>query len=83
MGDKKYFHELTKAEYDALIGSGMTWGGLMEQYDQPPWCRYPDALEGQLGCYKLLLGKVHDRADCVHCELASGVPQEPPGEVGP
>lgn len=26
----------------------------MERYQQPTWCGYPGALEGQMGCWSLM-----------------------------
>ena len=54
MPDKKYWHELSQEEVDALVSSGKTWGDIMQEYQQPAWCGYLDALAGQVGCWSLV-----------------------------
>ena len=31
-----------------------TWKQLYKHYKQPPWCQYPDALRGIMGCFSLI-----------------------------
>ena len=50
----RYFHELEQTEIDALIDDKKTIGYIMETYKQPDWCKYPNALEGQMGCWSLM-----------------------------
>ena len=50
----RYFHELEQKEVDALIADKKTIGYIMETYKQPDWCKYPNALEGQMGCWSLM-----------------------------
>lgn len=50
----RYFHELEQKEIDALIADKKTIGYIMETYKQPAWCKYPNALEGQMGCWSLM-----------------------------
>lgn len=50
----RYFHELEQKEVDSLIADKKTIGYIMETYRQPIWCRYPNALEGQMGCWSLM-----------------------------
>jgi len=47
----RYFHELEQKEVDALIADKKTIGYIMETYKQPDWCKYPNALEGKMGCW--------------------------------
>lgn len=55
----RYFHELEQKEVDALIADKKTIGYIMETYKQPDWCNYPNALDGQMGCWSLMdLSKV-------------------------
>lgn len=51
---KRYFHELEQKEVDALIANKKTIGYIMETYKQPYWCKYLNALEGQMGCWSLM-----------------------------
>lgn len=65
----KYFHELTKEEFQALVDSKKyTWGMLAHDYPQPEWCNYPNATEGHMGCWSLMSHLVKDRAWCKDCE---------------
>lgn len=50
---KQYWHKEEQEEVDKLIESGITIAKLKEQYKQPDWCNYPDALDGVLGCWSL------------------------------
>jgi len=50
----RYFHELEQKEVDDLITDKKTVGYIMETYKQPFWCRYPNALEGEMGCWSLM-----------------------------
>lgn len=51
--DKKYFHKVTKKELKSLYGKGLTWNYIMDNYKQPSWCGYTDALNGLMGCWSL------------------------------
>ena len=51
---KKYFHELEQSEIDTLIAEKKTIGYIHENYKQPDWCNYPNALEGNMGCWSLM-----------------------------
>lgn len=70
----EYFHELSKEQYGGLEASGITWGQIMKAYKQPQWCRYPDALEGEMGCWSLIYGMVTGEHYCMKCELYWPVP---------
>ena len=50
----KYFHELTKDESNELIKQKVTWAACAEDYPQPIWCSYPDAVQGVMGCWSLM-----------------------------
>ena len=50
----RYFHELEQTEIDTLIADKKTVGYILENYKQPDWCNYPNALEGQMGCWSLM-----------------------------
>jgi hypothetical protein len=50
---KKYFHEIPQSEVDSLISDKKTISYLLENYLQPDWCNYPDALSMTMGCFSL------------------------------
>jgi len=53
MENKKYFHELSQQEIDTLIAD-KTVGYILENYKQPDWCGYPQALSMAMGgCWSL------------------------------
>jgi len=49
----KYFHEIPQEEIESLIAGDKTWGDISSQFKQPDWCDYPEALNGDMGCYSL------------------------------
>lgn len=66
---KPFFHELSDDAYKALEDGGATWGDIMERFDQPEWCDYPNALEGVMGCWSLIYRKVKDESRCLNCDM--------------
>jgi len=50
----KYFHKASNAQIERLFASRATIGDLKKQYNQPQWCNYPDALDGEMGCWSLM-----------------------------
>ena len=50
---KKYWHRLSQNTVDNIIADGTTWGYVMDNFKQPDWCGYPNALDGQMGCWTL------------------------------
>ena len=66
---KKYFHELTNDEFEALTNSDLTWGEIAEAHSQPSWCNYPNALNGEMGCWSLVFRKAKIEDYCNTCEL--------------
>lgn len=50
---KKYWHEIPQQEVDDLIEKKVINQYVMDNYLQPKWCDYPDALAGTLGCWSL------------------------------
>lgn len=78
----KYFHELTEEEFNKIVNEGIngkkiTWGELPQYYPQPPWCEYPDATEGIMGCWSLTSFWVKNEEYCHHCECCKGVVEKP------
>ena len=52
---KKYWHELEKEEQKKVFSrKNYTIGDFMAEFSQPDWCEYPNALEGQIGCWSLV-----------------------------
>lgn len=50
----KYWHSLPQSEVEALVAKGdVTWRNIMDNYKQPDWCGYPEALSGLMGCWSL------------------------------
>jgi len=73
MGNK-CFHELSQDEINTLISEKRTIGYVMDNYKQPDWCAYPNALNGHMGCWSLMdLGKDGTRTKisesfCANCD---------------
>jgi len=67
---KPYFHKITNEEYQRLIDDKWTLGKVAEHYKQPSWCGYPNALEGQMGCWSLLSMERHQISPdfCRNCD---------------
>ena len=61
-----YWHKIPKQDQEAIIEFGMvTVGEFMAKYKQPPWCAYPGALQGWMGCWSLISpGWVTNEAYC-------------------
>lgn len=64
----KYFHELTKREFNKLLRKRMTWAECAESYPQPTWCAYPDAIAGVMGCWSLMNLMVTGEDYCGDCD---------------
>ena len=64
----KYFHRLTKKEFEALYRKKLTWGEIAKDYPQPKWCGYPGALDGIMGCWSLTAQMVTGKAYCKNCD---------------
>ena len=63
----KFFHKLSKKEFDALPDGNYSWGQCSKDYPQPSWCNYPDAVAGEMGCWSLMDFRVTGRAYCKNC----------------
>lgn len=50
---KRYFHELDQSEIDTIISEKKTTGYIIENFKQPDWCNYPEALSMDFGCWSL------------------------------
>jgi hypothetical protein len=67
----KYFHKLTKEEFDKL-DKQMTWVQFAKKYPQPKWCIYPEAVNGMLGCWSLVKFLINGKKSCKNCEYCKG-----------
>lgn len=65
-----YWHKLSKETQEIIYKySGLTYGEFIAKYRQPPWCSYPDALEGAMGCWSLIRpGWVREPDFCKDCD---------------
>ncbi len=69
---KKYWHELTDEEYNAIPGRTL-FSTVRKRYKQPEWCNYPDAIGG-MGCWSLIdkdLRKKINREFCRKCDCST------------
>lgn len=72
--NRKYFHELSDKEVKALIDSKPTWEYMNKHYKQPSWCTYPNALNGIMGCWSLILARGEISPEfCKACECYTEV----------
>ena len=55
---RKNFYRLSNKRKAEVFQYGMkrrwNWKHLYKHYKQPPWCFYPDALSGEMGCWTLI-----------------------------
>jgi hypothetical protein len=65
--NREYWHELPQERIEELLGKGTTWGEVMENYRQPEWCTYPDALKGEFGCWSLTGGETRTKISHEYC----------------
>jgi hypothetical protein len=64
----KYFHKVTKVGFSKLVAEKKTWKDIMENYSQPSWCSYPDALSGAMGCWSLTSLMIKNKRSCSNCD---------------
>jgi hypothetical protein len=50
---KPFWHEISQSEIDGLVERKVTTQFVIDNYSQPTWCSYPDALMGVMGCWSL------------------------------
>lgn len=78
---KPFFHEQTKEKIAEIFASGITYGEFMQQYAQPSWCTYPEALAGRMGCNSLMMKPETISHDfCKTCECAEHYAEPKPNE---
>ena len=49
----KYWHEIPQSEIDNLIKKNVQMQFVYDNYKQPDWCKYSNALDPLLGCWSL------------------------------
>jgi len=66
----RYFHEIDEQERQAIFDRNIPVREVVEQYKQPDWCTYRNALQGGMGCWSLLLGDVAKKGEefCRTCD---------------
>ena len=64
----RYWHKASNIQAQKLLDSNATIKEFMEQYSQPDWCGYPDALEGEMGCWSLTSFKLRKRISPKFCK---------------
>jgi len=74
----KPFHKLTRMEFDKLVEQGITWEEMAQLYPQPVWCSYPGAVEGAMGCWKLMDFQIKSRMSCTGCDCYVVVEKKQP-----
>lgn len=50
----KYFHSASNTQINRLLTDHATIADLKTQFQQPAWCGYPGALDGNFGCWSLM-----------------------------
>ena len=70
----KYYHELRREEFLWLAKEKNTWGEIEQDFPQPPWCSYHQAIRGLAGCWSLIHWKdgysmVTGKDFCKTCDL--------------
>ena len=73
----KYFHEITKEDYNKLVRKKMTYAELAKRHPQPKWCSYPNATEGVMGCWSLMDFAVTGRDFCKKCDCYKPLKETP------
>ena len=62
--EKKYWHELSGEEKAEAIEKEMTW----DEFNQPDWCGYLEALNGLMGCWSLTGDANISKEFCKNCD---------------
>lgn len=66
---KPFFHELPQSTIDQMIKDGKTLQYVMDNYRQPEWCKYPNALNDKMGCWSLVCMRTDiSREFCEDCD---------------
>lgn len=73
----KYFHKLTKDEFQSLVERKLTYEQIAKDYPQPIWCGYPDATCGVMGCWSLVSFMVTGKKYCKNCDLSKNYQPSP------
>jgi hypothetical protein len=66
---KKYWHELSEEEFEKIYKE-YTWGKAQEEYLQPDWCNYPEAIH-PFGCWSLINKKLRKEISREFCKTCN------------
>ncbi len=65
--NKKYVHEISDKEWEKITKEYRSFQWLKNNYSEPPWCSYPDAVDAH-GCWSLVMSRViKNPQDCGRC----------------
>lgn len=66
----RFWHEVPLTEQDEILkAGGKTWAEFCEEFKQPEWCGYPDAMFGAMGCWSLMISKtIRSESNCRACD---------------
>ena len=65
----KYWHRLSRKEKRYILNSGLSGKEFLNQYNQPSWCGYPEALAGLMGCWSLMVSLTNvTKQYCKNCD---------------
>lgn len=68
----EYYHELPQSEIEKLIVDKKTYQFIIDNYKQPDWCKYPEALNGSKGCWSLVDYSLRTKISkefCKNCDM--------------
>ena len=64
----KFFHELTREEFEKIAKRRRSVKNFVRDYPQPVWCEYPEATAGMMGCWSLVGFMVTGEDYCKKCD---------------
>lgn len=70
MKKKRFWHRVGQKVVDSINGN-KTWQYVMDNFKQPTWCNYPEALSGIMGCWTLTSDEGRQKISrkfCKDCE---------------
>jgi hypothetical protein len=73
--NRAFWHRLPDWKIQKMIKEGVSNGFVVENYRQPTWCNYPEALNGVMGCWSLTdifgLRKMISKKFCSECDCCT------------
>ena len=64
---KRFFHEISREEFEVYKKNGWTWEDINKNFVQPTWCNMAFPLE-PMGCWSLISFRVTSKEVCKNCE---------------